>query len=118
MSLGTCQTAWPPLSEAAPSEESDFDFSLLPLFSRWRYVDELRHATSPETDASASISNCVPRSWGERLEAHTRTSNGSAADMGCTTSIRFAMCTSPITGNGNDVSVISPIASGKATMCG
>lgn len=89
-----------------------------PRRSRLRYVETPRQTSSPATDPTSTTSSCRPRSCGRRFSAYAEKSSRSPVWTGRRTVIRFATCTTPVTGTGNSGAVISRSASGKPITCG
>ena len=59
-----------------------------------------------------------PLACGRRFTADAETSSRSAGEMRRCWVIVLPTCTVPIAGNGNDASVMIPMCSGNASMCG
>ena len=63
-------------------------------------------------------SKTLPLGCGRRLTALAETSSFSCGEIGRCCVIELPTCTVPIAGNGNEPSVMIPMCSGNASMCG
>ena len=63
-------------------------------------------------------SKTLPFGCGRRLRAVAETSSFSVGEIGRCRVIVLPTCTVPMAGNGNEESVMIPMCSGNASMCG